>query len=185
VTVYRAIKKAGITPGDRVAIFGVGGLGHLALQIAQSFGAEVMAVDVAEEKLEFARALGADTTVNAAAPDAVKQIRRMCRPNTAIVASASKAAYDTAFAALRPGGTLAVVGLPAEPLSFAAIALVAAEARIIASAVGTRADLREVLDLAAAGKVRCKIETRPLNQINEIFQEMRDGRINGRIVLTL
>jgi propanol-preferring alcohol dehydrogenase len=185
VTVYRAIKKARIIPGQRVAVFGVGGLGHLALQIAQAFGAEVMAVDISEEKLEFARALGADTTVNAATPDAVKQIRRMGRPHTAIVASASKAAYDTAFAALRPGGTLAVVGLPAEPLTFAAIAMVAAEAKIIASAVGTRADLREVLDLAAAGKVRCKIETRRLSQINEIFQEMREGRITGRIVLTL
>jgi len=184
VTVYRAIKRAAVTPGSRVAVFGVGGLGHLAIQIARAFGAEVMAVDVSEEKLEFGRTLGADLTVNAAAPDAVKQIRRSGRPHTAIVASASKAAYDTAFSALRPGGTLAVVGLPAEPLTFAAIAMVAAEARIIASAVGSRADVREVLDLAAAGKVSCKVETRPLGQINEIFQQMRLGKLAGRAVVT-
>ena len=184
VTVYRAIKKAHITPGDRVAVFGIGGLGHLALQIAQAFGAELTAVDVSEEKLEFARRLGADITINATAPDTVKQIRRTGRPHTAIVTSASKAAYDTAFAALRPGGTLAVVGLPVEPLSFAAIAMVAAEAKIIASAVGTRSDVRDVLDLAAAGKVKCEVVTRPLGQINDIFQEMREGKIPGRTVVT-
>jgi propanol-preferring alcohol dehydrogenase len=184
VTVYRAIKRAGVKPGSRVAVFGVGGLGHLAIQIVRAFGAEVMAVDVSEDKLEFARTLGADLTFNATDRDTVKQIRRSGRPHTAIVASASNAAYDTAFSVLRPGGTLTVVGLPAEPLSFAAIAMVAAEARIIASAVGTRADLREVLDLAAAGKVRCRVETRPLGQINEILQEMRAGKLTGRTVVT-
>jgi propanol-preferring alcohol dehydrogenase len=183
VTVYRALKQAEIKPGQRVAIFGIGGLGHLAVQIAVSFGAEVIAVDVAEEKLEFARELGARHTLNAATQKVPAEIQKLGGAHVAVVTSAAKPAYDSAFYSLRAGGTIVVVGLPAEPLTFPAIAMVAREARVIASAVGTRQDIREILDLAAAGKVRCKIETRPVDEINQIFDEMRTGKISGRIVL--
>lgn len=185
VTVYRALKQADIKPGQRVAIFGIGGLGHLAVQIAVSFGAEVIAVDVADDKLAFAQQLGASHTINAATQKVAVEIQKLGGAHTAVVTSAAKAAYDTAFYSLRAGGTIVVVGLPAEPLTFQAIAMVARETRIIASAVGTREDVRDILDLAAAGKVRCKIETRPLEAINEIFAEMKQGKISGRIVLKL
>jgi alcohol dehydrogenase, propanol-preferring len=183
VTVYRAIKKATIQPGQRLAIFGIGGLGHLAVQIAKSFGAEVIAIDVSDEKLAFARSLGASHTINAATEKTVQRIAALGGAHIALVTSAAKAAYDTAFFSLRPGGTIAVVGLPAEPLTFSAIAMVAREVRIIASAVGTREDVRQVLELAAAGKLRCRIETRSLDQINETLDEMRRGNISGRVVL--
>ena len=185
VTVFRAIKQAGVKSGQRVAIFGIGGLGHLAVQIAVAFGSEVIAVDVSEEKLGFARELGAAHAVNAATEKVNRLIQDLGGAHVAIVTSAAKAAYDTAFYSLRPTGTLVIVGLPAEPLSFSAIALVAREARIVASSVGTRQDLREVLELAAAGKLRCQIETRPLEQINQTFEEMKKGRLSGRVVLTL
>jgi propanol-preferring alcohol dehydrogenase len=185
VTVYRAIKKAAIQKGQRVAIFGIGGLGHLAVQIATSFGAQVIAIDVSDEKLAFARSLGAAQTINAATEKTVQRMAGLGGAHVAIVTSAAKAAYDAAFYSLRPGGTIAVVGLPAEPLSFPAIAMVAREAHIFASAVGTRQDVREVLELAAAGKLKCQIETRPLDQVNEIFAEMRQGKLSGRVVLTL
>jgi alcohol dehydrogenase, propanol-preferring len=183
VTVYRAIKKARLQQGQRVAIFGIGGLGHLAVQIAKSFGAEVIAIDVSDEKLAFARALGAARTINAATENTVKQMASLGGAHVALVTSAAKAAYDTAFFSLRPGGTIVVIGLPAEPLTFSAIAMVAREVRIIASAVGTREDVREVLELAAAGKLHCQIETRSLDQINETFEEMRQAKISGRAVL--
>ncbi len=183
VTVYRALKQAEIKPGERVAIFGIGGLGHLGVQIAVSFGAEVIAVDVADEKLEFAKQLGAFHTINAATQKVASEMQKLGGAHVAVVTSAAKAAYDTAFYSLRAGGTIVVVGLPADPLTFPAIAMVAREARVIASAVGTRQDVRDILDLAAAGKVRCKIETRPLESINEIFDEMRQGKISGRVVL--
>jgi propanol-preferring alcohol dehydrogenase len=101
------------------------------------------------------------------------------------VTSAAKAAYDSAFYSLRPGGTLVVVGLPAEPLTFPALMIVAAEAKIIGSAVGTRQDLKEVLELAASGKLRCEVEPCRLEQINEIFDSMRSARLMGRAVLSL
>ena len=183
VTVYRAIKNAGIQPGQRVAIFGIGGLGHLAVQVAKTFGAEVIAVDIAEDKLEFARSVGADHTLNGSTVDVVKELRAMGGAHVAVVTSAAKAAYDQAFYAVRSSGTLSVVGMPADDLTFPAIMM--REVKITSSATGTREDLREVLELAAEGKVRCQIEKAPLERINEIFDQMRRAQITGRVVLEL
>ena len=184
VTVYRALKHSTILPGQRLAVFGVGGLGHLAVQIGRSFGAEVTAIDVSEEKLALAKSLGAPTTLNAASSDVVKQLRAKGGVHIAIVTSAAKAAYETAFYGLRPSGTLLVVGLPADDVGFPPIMMAAKEVHIHATAVGTRKDLEEVLSMASAGKVRCQVTCRPLAQVNEVLEELRHGRIPGRIVLT-
>jgi propanol-preferring alcohol dehydrogenase len=184
VTTYRAIHNAGLRPGQRVAVLGVGGLGHLAVQIALALGAEVVALDVAEDKLQLARSLGAARALDAGDRGAVKAVQAMGGAHLAVVTSAARAAYDVALSCLRPGGTLSVVGLPAEPLSFAALALVGKEVRILGSAVGTREDLRATLDLAAAGRLRCHVQARPLGQVNEVLEEMRRGRVRGRMVLT-
>jgi propanol-preferring alcohol dehydrogenase len=183
VTVYRALSQARILPGQRLGVFGVGGLGHLALQIGAGLGAEVTAVDISEEKLAAAATLGAVRTLNSSSKNVVKEFRANGGAHVAIVTSASKAAYDTAFSCLRSRGTLLVVGLPAENICFPPIMMAASEARIQASAVGTRQDLREVLAMAAAGKLRCQVTTRPLAQANVVLEEMRAGRIAGRVVL--
>lgn len=183
VTVYRAIKNSGVKPGKRLVVFGIGGLGHLAVQIAKTFGAEVIAVDIAEDKLEFARSLGATTTFNATKEDVVKAIKKLGGAHVAVVTSGAKKAYDQAFYAMRSSGRLVVVGMPAEDLTFPAIMM--REVQIGSSATGTRRDLREVLDLAAAGSVRCTFETRSLEEINAVFDEMRRGQITGRVVLTM
>src|SRR5579863_468905 len=138
LTVYRALKSAGIVAGQRLAVFGIGGLGHLAVQIGRAFGAEVIAIDISEEKLELARSLGAADALNAATTDVVKQLRRKGGVHVSLVTSAGKAAYDTAFSCLRPTGTLLVVGLPAENICFPPILMAAREVRIHASTVGTR-----------------------------------------------
>jgi propanol-preferring alcohol dehydrogenase len=183
VTVYRALKKANIGAGQRVAIFGVGGLGHLAVQIAVVLGAEVWAIDVDDKKLELARQLGAHHALNATKSEIVKELRKAGRVHTAVVTSAAKAAYDSAFSSVRQGGSLVVVGLPPEPLTFPAVMMAATEIKIIASSVGTREDLRQVLEMAASEKLRCRTETRPLDQVNEVLEDMRKGRITGRVVL--
>jgi propanol-preferring alcohol dehydrogenase len=184
VTVYRALRHAKILAGQRLAVFGVGGLGHIAIQIGQSFGAEVTAIDISDEKLALAKTLGASRTLNAASSDAVKELRGRGGVHVAIVTSAAKAAYQMAFYGLRPTGTLLVVGLPADDICFPPIMMAAGEVRIQATAVGTRDDLREVLAMAAAGKVRCQVTTRPLAQANEVLEDLRHGRIAGRVVLT-
>jgi propanol-preferring alcohol dehydrogenase len=183
VTVYRALSQARILPGQRLAVFGVGGLGHLAVQIGAGFGAEVTAVDISDEKLAAAAKLGPVRTLNSSSNNVVKEFRATGGAHIAIVTSASKAAYDTAFSCLRPRGTLLVVGLPAENICFPPIMMAAGEVRIQASAVGTRQDLKEVLAIAAAGKARCQVTARPLAQANDVLEEMRAGRIAGRVVL--
>jgi propanol-preferring alcohol dehydrogenase len=184
VTVYRALRHAKIQAGQRLAIFGVGGLGHLAVQIGLGLGAVVTVVDISEEKLAQARSLGATTTWNAATSKVVKEIRGGGGVHVALVTSAAKAAYDTAFPCVRPGGTLLVVGLPSEAICFPAIQMAALEVRIQASSVGTRQDLRDVLAMAGAGKVHCHVTTRPLEEANAVLAELRAGSVQSRIVLT-
>jgi alcohol dehydrogenase, propanol-preferring len=184
LTVYRALKKAGSLEARRVAIFGIGGLGHLAVQLGKIFGAEVTAIDISEAKLELAKSLGASTAVNAAATDVVKDLRRAGGVHVCLVTSGAKAAYDMAFSCLRPGGTLLAVGLPAENICFPPILMAAREIKIEATAVGTRQDLREVLALAATGNLRCQVDARPLFEANQVLDELRHGKITGRTVLT-
>jgi propanol-preferring alcohol dehydrogenase len=183
VTVYRALKKANIQPGQRLAIFGVGGLGHLAVQIGREMGAEVTAVDRADEKLEQARKDGAAHAFNASSGDAPKEIRKLGGAHVVLVASAAKAAYDAAFSCVRGAGTLLVVGLPAEAICFPALSMAGREVRIQASSVGTRDNLRDVLAMAANGKLKCRVAVRPLEDANEVLEELRRGQVSGRIVL--
>jgi len=183
VTVYRALKHAKIEAGQRLAVFGVGGLGHLAVQMGLGLGAIVTAIDVSDEKLAHAKSLGASATLNAATVNVVKELRRAGGAHVALVTSAAKKAYDTAFPCVRPTGTLLVVGLPSESICFPPILMAATEVRIQASSVGTREDLREVLALGAAGKVRCQTATRPLAQVNEVLEQLRNGQVSGRVVL--
>jgi propanol-preferring alcohol dehydrogenase len=183
LTVYHACRNAGLRAGQRVAVFGVGGLGHLAVQLARRAGAEVIAVDTGDDKLALAKSLGAHTTINAAAPDVARQLRRDGGPHLAIVTAPAKPAYDLAFRTLRRRGTLAVVGLPKEDLTFFADDWVVGEFAIVGSAVGTRDEMRELLALAAAGEVKCRTESYPLDAVNEVFERMRRGALLGRAVV--
>jgi alcohol dehydrogenase, propanol-preferring len=183
LTVYRALKKAPPLAGRRLAVFGIGGLGHLAVQLGKNFGAEVTAIDVSDAKLELARSLGASEVLNAGTTDVVKHLRRSGGIHVALVSSAARAAYDTAFHCLRPTGTLLVVGLPSENICFSPILMAAKEIKIEASTVGTRQDLQEVLALGAAGKIHCQVESRPLSAANQVLDDLRRGRATGRIVL--
>lgn len=185
VTVYRAIKLADIKPNQRVAVFGVGGLGHIAIQLVRRYVDNVIAVDVSEEKLELARNSGATETINAITEVASKAIRKLGGVDVAVVTATAKSAYDDALYSLKHTGTIVVVGLPSEPLTFSASALSSREVRIIASSVGTKQDMKELFELAAAGHVRCHIETRPLAQVNEVLSDLKDGKIVGRVVLEM
>jgi propanol-preferring alcohol dehydrogenase len=183
VTVYRALKHADILPGQRLAVFGIGGLGHLGVQFGQALRAEVVAIDVSEEKLALARSFGASATLNAATTNVIKEVRDRGGVHVSLVTSAARASYDTAFHCVRPTGTLLVVGLPADPICFPPILMAAGEIRIHASTVGTRQDLREVLAMTAAGKVRCQVAARPLAEVNEALDQLRRGQVSGRLVL--
>jgi alcohol dehydrogenase, propanol-preferring len=185
LTVYKAMKASGIQSGQRLAIFGVGGLGHLALQIARAMNVQVCAIDVAADKLEFAKSLGAEWTIDAAQEQVHKRLRSLGGAHVAMVTSASPAAYETALRSLRRGGTVAVVGMANDPFKVSAVSMVSGEYRIVASAVGTREDIRELFALVEKYPIRCRIETRPLDAAQQVFDELKRGSVLGRIVLTM
>ncbi len=186
LTVYTAMKNSGIEPGQWMAVFGIGGLGHLAVQMAIERGAKVIAVDVADDKLDLAKELGAAQVVNATVPQAYKEIKKLTGggAHVVMVTSGSRAAYQTALRSLRRGGTLSIVGMAPEPVPLSTVAMVSGEYRIVASAVGTREDLRALLDLAAQGTVRCRIRTCEMKDVNDMLEEMKHGRLVGRVVMT-
>ena len=183
LTVYKALKSSGLRAGERLAVFGIGGLGHLAVQIGRHMGAEVVAVDLDEAKLALARECGAHTVINSTVEPADKVLRKLGGAHVALVAAASRAAFETALRGVRPRGTLMGVGLPNEAVQINMGALAAREVRVHASSVGTRQDLRALLALAAAGQVRCRVTQRPLLEANLALEDLRAGRVLGRLVL--
>jgi propanol-preferring alcohol dehydrogenase len=183
VTTYKAIKVAGTRPSDLVAIFGVGGLGHLALQYARIAGGSVVAVDLHEEKLELARELGATFTVNAAEEDPAAAIQRLGGADQAIALAVSPKAFEQAYGSLRRGGTLVFVGLPAEnTIALPIFETVLNGITVVGSIVGTRVDLREVFELHAAGLTKVVTEVRPLSSVNDAIEDVEAGRVPARIV---
>ncbi|RLQ02405.1 alcohol dehydrogenase AdhP [Micromonospora sp. BL1] len=184
VTTYKAVKVAGVRPGERVAIFGIGGLGHLAQQYAQIFGAETVAVDVTAEKLELATSLGAAHTVDAATTDPVERITALGGVDVAIVLAASPRVIEQAHRSLRRGGRLVLVSLPADnAITLPVFETVLKGITVLGSIVGTRADLAEVFALHAAGRTRVVYETRKLDEINDAVDDVLAGRVAARLVL--
>ncbi|MGO9903001.1 MAG: zinc-dependent alcohol dehydrogenase [Solirubrobacteraceae bacterium] len=184
VTTYKAVKVAGTRPSDFVAVFGVGGLGHLAIQYAAIAGGRVVAVDVIDEKLELARKLGAEFTINAAKEDPVEAIQRLGGVDQAIALAVSPRAFEQAYRSLRRGGKLVFVALPADnEITLPIFETVLNGITIAGSIVGTRKDLREVFELHNAGKTHVIRETRPLDEVNEAIADLEAGRVPARIVL--
>lgn len=186
VTTYKAVKVSGARSSDLVAIFGVGGLGHLALQYAQIAGARVVAVDLIDEKLQMAKELGAAHTVNAREQDPVAAIKALGGADTAISLAVSPRAFEQAYGSLRRGGTLVFVGLPAEnEIRLPIFETVLNGTRVLGSIVGTRIDLQEVYELHAAGKTEVVHETRRLEDVNDAIREVEEGDVKARVVFDL
>ncbi|MED4601944.1 alcohol dehydrogenase AdhP [Paenibacillus validus] len=185
VTTYKALKVTGAKPGEWVAIYGIGGLGHIALQYAKAMGFNVIAVDISDDKLELAKKLGADLTINGKSVNPVEEIEnKVGGAHAAVSVAVTPKAFEQAYRSVRRGGTLVVVGLPSGELPIPIFDTVLNGVTVTGSIVGTRKDMQEALDFAARGKVKAIIETQPLEKINEIFERMEKGNINGRIVLT-
>jgi propanol-preferring alcohol dehydrogenase len=183
VTTYKAIKVAGTRSSDLVAVFGVGGLGHLAIQYAAIAGGRVIAVDLIDEKLELARELGAEFTVNASRQDPVEEIQRLGGADQAIALAVSPRSFEQAYGSLRRGGTLVFVALPADnEVTLPIFETVLNGITIVGSIVGTRTDLREVFELHAAGKTRVIREVRRLDTVNDAIADVEAGRVAARIV---
>ena len=186
VTVYKGLKVLDCKPGDWVAISGIGGLGHVAVQYAKAMGMHVVAVDVADDKLQLARKLGADMVVNASTQDPVKEVQTALRGvHGALVTAVSRPAFAQALGMLHKRGTMALVGLPPGDFPLPIFDVVLNAKTVRGSIVGTRKDLQEALAFAAEGKVHTVRSIDALDNINQILGRLRDGHIEGRVVLRL
>jgi propanol-preferring alcohol dehydrogenase len=184
VTTYKAIKVARVNPAERVAIFGIGGLGHLAVQYARIVGGLVTAVDIEDAKLDLATRLGADQVVNARTTDPVEAIRAVGGADVAVVLAASPKPFEQAFASLARGGRLVCVALPAggATIPLPIFDTVIGGKSVIGSIVGTRQDLAEVFALHAAGRTQVISETRKLDEVNACFDQILAGQVPARLV---
>jgi propanol-preferring alcohol dehydrogenase len=184
VTVYKGLKVLDCKAGDWVAISGVGGLGHMAVQYARAMGFHVIGIDVADDKLALARELGAEVLLNAAKQDVVAEVQRQLGGAQGVLVTAvSRSAFAQAVGMLHKRGTMSLVGLPPGAFELPIFDVVLNAKTIRGSIVGTRMDLQEALQFAGEGKVRAHYSTDRLERINHIFQEMKQGRIDGRVVL--
>jgi len=186
VTVYKGLKETEVKPGEWVAISGIGGLGHMAVQYAKAMGMHVAAVDVHPEKLELAKSLGAEIVLNAQLTDVAAEMQKLVGgAHGALVTAVSPKAFEQAFDLLRPRGTMALVGLPPGKMSLPIFQTVLKRITVRGSIVGTRQDLDEALAFAGSEAVSAHFSWDRLENINDIFARMEDGKIDGRIVVKM
>jgi alcohol dehydrogenase, propanol-preferring len=187
VTTYKGIKETEARPGEWLAISGVGGLGQVAVQYAKAMGLHVAALDITEDKLALARASGAEVTVNAKSPDAVEQIVKQTGGGAhgVLVTAVSPAAFAQALKMVRRKGTVSLVGLPPGEFQTPIFDVVLNRKTIRGSIVGGREDLAEAIAFAAEGKVKAEIHKTELDNINQVFSDLKAGKIDGRAVLMM
>jgi alcohol dehydrogenase, propanol-preferring len=179
ITAYGSVSKARLSPGKKVAVFGIGGVGHLVLQMAGLTGADVFAVSRGRNHLDLAEELGA-TGVDASSGDPADALQRLGGVDASIVFAPSEAVVAQAVRATRPGGTV-VLGVNANPgtLPFAQ------EKVVVGSLLGTRQQMREVVKLAAAGKIKAHCEPFALDDATNALTALKHGEVRARAVLML
>ncbi len=186
VTTYKGLKETEARPGEWVVISGIGGLGHLAVQYATAMGLRVVAVDINDDALQLASKLGAELTINAETSNPAEVVQReIGGAHGALVTAVSRSAFSQALGTLRRGGTCSLVGLPPGDFPTPIFEVVLKRLTIRGSIVGTRNDLREALSIAAAGNIHSEVELQPLDAVASVFQRLREGTINGRVVLQM
>jgi len=181
ITVYQPLRSAGINPSSRVGVVGIGGLGHLALQFARAFGAEVTAFSTSQEKEAEAMALGAHRFVHSRDS---KELRAVEGTQDLIVSTINATQEWNAYlGALRPHGTLCLVGVPPKPVSVEAFPLIAGERCVCGSNTGSPARIAEMLEVAARHKVAAQIESFKMADANQAISRLRRNQVHYRAVL--
>ena len=186
VTTYKGLKETEVRPGEWVAIVGIGGLGHIAVQYAKAMGMHVVAVDIADEKLQLASQLGADLTINAREQEPSEALKSTVGSvHGVLITAVATKPFRQALDMVRSKGVVAMVGLPPGEFPTPIFDVVLKRLTLRGSIVGTRKDLQEALMFAGEGKVKATVEAQPLDKINDIFDSMRRGQITGRVVLDM
>ncbi|RFB73118.1 MULTISPECIES: zinc-dependent alcohol dehydrogenase [unclassified Herbaspirillum] len=185
VTSYKGIKECQVQAGEWLAVSGIGGLGHLAVQYGKAMGLRVCAVDIDDGKLAHAQRLGADAVINARVGDPVARLREVTDGGAhgVLITAPSLEAFHQGVAMTRKRGTCVLVGLPPGEFPTPLFDVVANCITIRGSFVGTRKDMAEALAFAAAGKVKADIELQPLSALNNVFERLQRGDVPSRVVL--
>jgi NAD+-dependent secondary alcohol dehydrogenase Adh1 len=187
LTAYHAVKKLvpRLVPGTTAAVIGVGGVGHIALQLLRALGAaSVIAIDTDERRRRLAAELGADEVLGEGADvvDAVRDITDGDGADVVLDFVATDETHAASLSMLARGGVYSLVGYGGL-LSVPSVALVAGEAQVHGNLVGSWIDLWELLELHARGQVTLRTETHPLEEVNDVLARLREGEVTGRAVL--
>ena len=181
ITVYNPMRDNGINPTSRVGVVGIGGLGHLAIQFARVFGAEVTAFSTSATKEEEARALGAHHFVNTRESKAMKEVAGT--HDFILTTANADQDWGVYIQSLRPTGTLCFVGVPPSPVSVQAFPLIAGIRSITGSPIGSPHRIREMLDVAARHNVKATTESFPMAKANEAIEKVKKNKVRYRAVL--
>ena len=185
ITTYKGIKETGAKPGQWIAISGIGGLGHLAIQYAKVMGLHICAIDVDDGKLAHAKRVGADLVVNAKAGDPIAAVKKGTGGGAhgVVITAPSLGAFKQGIGMTRKRGTCVLIGLPPGEFPTPLFDVVANCITIRGSFVGTRQDMAEALAFAAEGKVEADIELQPLSAINQVLERLEQGKVASRVVI--
>ena len=185
ITTYNGLRKSGAKPGDRVAVLGIGGLGHLGVQFARHMGFETVAIARGEDKKELALKLGAHHYIDSTAGDPGEALAALGGADVILSTVTASDAIGAVFGGLRPQGTLVVVGASMEPIPVPAAMLIGGEKTITGHASGTSRESEDTLNFSVLTGVRPMIETFPLEDAAKAYQRMMDGDARFRAVLTI
>ncbi len=183
ITTYSPLRHWGVKKGDKVAIVGLGGLGHMGVKFAHSFGAEVTVITTSGHKAEDARRLGAHHVLVSKNPDEI----RNARGQFDFILDTVSADHDlnTYLSLLRHDGKLVIVGAPEAPSPVHAFSLIGGRKTLAGSAIGGIKETQEMLDYCAEHGITSDIEIIPVNQINEAYGRMLKGDVKYRFVLDI
>lgn len=181
ITVYSPLRNHGVRPSSRVGVIGIGGLGHLGVQFARTFGAEVTAFSTSKDKEKEARQLGAHNFVNTRDTGALKKVAGCFD----LLLSTVNADQDWAgyVGALRPNGVLCLVGAPATPVALPGGAMISGQKAVVGSSTGSPTDIAEMLDVAARHGVKAVTERYAMAKANEAIAKVKKNQVRYRAVL--
>ncbi len=185
VTTYDALRKTKALPGDRVAVLGIGGLGHLGVQFARAMGFETIAIARGADKADDARRLGAHHYVDSTAGDVGAALQALGGVSVVLATAASAKAMGDTFGGLLPQGELVTIGVTPDPLPISPLQLIMSGVSVAGHASGTARDVEETMQFAVLSGVRAQIEERPLADAADAYAAMEQGRARYRMVLTM
>lgn len=185
ITTYNALRHSGAMPGDLVAILGVGGLGHLAIQFANKFGYKVAAVGRGSESAAIAKELGAHMYIDNKATNAAQALQKLGGAQVIVATAPSSKAMTELIDGLGPNGKLVTIGVTSDPIEVTPIQLITGSRSIQGWASGTPADEEDTLNFSVLSGVHPMIETFPLEKAADGYARMRSGKAQFRVVLTM